>query len=158
MLQLKKIKPKSDKVVTNETNKQTKQIFLPKIISEPDFAKSVGKVRFGHFKKMILLTGQRRCHQAGSSIFSGNWSTTQNGDKNRIYPSLTLRLQNFSLKKLIWRRWYGMGIGGERRAVLVGGRATVHISGFTFFWASSLSAFFCPIKCCAIGLGSEASQ
>ena len=48
---------------------------------------------------MILLTGRKRCHQAKSSIFSERWSKTQNGDQNRIYPSLTIRLQNVSLLK-----------------------------------------------------------
>ena len=33
----------------------------------------------------------------GSSIFSGRWSKTQNGDQNQIYPYL--RLQYFTLFK-----------------------------------------------------------
>ena len=32
---------------------------------------------------------RKRCRQAKSSFFSGRWSKTQNGDQNRIYPSLT---------------------------------------------------------------------
>ena len=87
---------------TNLQNKQNKRpFFLPKINKtfqspfykiwrEGPFWKSL-------FLKMILSTSRKRCSQAKSSIFSGNWPKMQNGDQNRIYPSLTLRLQNFSL-------------------------------------------------------------
>ena len=47
------------------------------------------------------LNEPKKCCQAKSSNFSGRWSKTQNGDQNRIYPSLTLRMQNFSLLKRV---------------------------------------------------------
>ena len=55
-------------------------IFLPKINSE--FENDPLEER----KKMP-------CRQAKCSMFSGRWpwSKTQNGDQNRIYPSLTLK-------------------------------------------------------------------
>ena len=43
---IKKSKPKSDKGATKQTNDN---FFCQKSISDPNFTKSEGKVRFGHF-------------------------------------------------------------------------------------------------------------
>ena len=54
------------------------------------------------FLKIILSTSRKRCHQAKSAIFSGRRSKTQNGDQNRIYPSLTLQTAKlFPLKRVL---------------------------------------------------------
>ena len=93
----KKSKPKSDNVATNKTNKINKKtndhfFCQKKSISEPNFTKSEGKIRFGQFfLEMILSTSRKRCYQAESYSVSASWSKPQNGDQNRIYPSLTLK-------------------------------------------------------------------
>ena len=37
-------------------------------------------------KTLFMSEEEKHGHQAKSSIFSGSWSKTQNGDQNRIYP------------------------------------------------------------------------
>ena len=87
-------KPESDKVL-QQKNKQTNKrpFFLPKIIKVfpgPILQNLKGRSVLDNLK-IILLTSRKRCRQAKSSIFLGRWSKTQNGDQNRIYPSLTLQ-------------------------------------------------------------------
>ena len=91
---------------TFKTNKQQTTNFSAKnkkSISEPNFTNSEGKIRFGHFlKKMILSTSRKKCHQAKSSIFLRSRSKKQNGDQNRIYPSLTFQTAKlFPLKRVL---------------------------------------------------------
>ena len=85
-------------------NKQQTTILLPKInkVFWAQFYKIWREGPFWtHFFEMILSTSRKRCRQAKSSIFSGRWLKTQNGDQNRIYPSHFQTAKLFHFKRVL---------------------------------------------------------
>ena len=110
----KKSKPKSNKVATNNNNKQTnnkRPFFLPKInkvLLRPILHNlKVRSVLDNFFFENDPLDELNQIPLSKNSISSGSWSKTQNSGQNRIYPSLTLLTAKlFPLKRVLNKKGF----------------------------------------------------
>ena len=97
---------------------------------------------------MILLRRRKRCSQVKSSICSGRWSKTQNGDQNRIYPSL--RLQNVSLLKRVFKTHNTAAVGTFHRTYTT---STPHNSAVSAVSMCGINVRYqCAVSMCGINV------